>query len=241
MRVPTSATGSGRSDSSGSLPPLLRRVAAAARGASLDAVAVVLAGQWAVARWAGVPLPLEAGLFLAVGIWLGYSADRLADLRRTPELARLTARHAFHKRHALALGILWVTLFMASWPAALLLLPPRTVVLGACLAAAAALYVLAAHGRGHTGWKRGATVALLTGAVLWWPLSTGWAGTPQVWGAGAVFAVGAALNLAWLGRARGGGLPPGGGWGTLPPLERAALRADGLLLVVLLILGALAP
>ena len=223
------------------VPTLLLRIPTVIRGASLDAVAVVLAGQWAVVRWAGVPLPWEAGLFLAVGIWLGYSADRLADLHRMPELARHTARHAFHGRHARALGVFWGILFVVSWPAAGILLPSPAVALGACLAGGAALYVILAHGRGHTGWKRGGTVVLLTGAVLWWPLSTGSAGNPVVWVAGAVFAVGAALNLAWLGRSRGGTTPDGRGWGTLPPAERAALQADGALLAALLILGGLAP
>ena len=230
----------------GSLPVMtspLARVLGLVRGGSLDAVAVLLAGQWAVVAWAGVPLPPEAMFFLAVGIWLGYSGDRIADLQRSPHLAHRTVRHGFHRRHRRSLVLLWGTLFLGSWPAALLLLPARAVALGTGLALAAALYVALARRRPDTVLKPMAAVLLLTGAVLWWPVAVGSGMGRAGWVATALFAVGAALNLWGLRRGRlagernVAGIPTPGG----PELERRALRADGLLLIGLLLLGLAAP
>ncbi|TVR64139.1 MAG: hypothetical protein EA422_07525 [Gemmatimonadales bacterium] len=238
------------------------RALAVIRGGSLDAVAVLLAGQWAVTAWVGVPLPPEAMFFLAVGIWLGYTADRMADVERAPELVRRTARHAFHGRHRGPLLVLWVIAFVGSWPAAFVFLPGRAVALGAALTTAAALYVAWARRSPDGAGKTVATVLLLTASVVWWPLAAGpgmasgwWTDpggwpAPGGWMAAAFFAVGATWNLRTLRRVRRGGgggngrrrgEPVGTPSGEGPEVERAALRADGLLLVALLLLGFAAP
>jgi|GEM_PF-2234044 len=231
---------------SGSLPALtspLARVLGLIRGGSLDAVAVLLAGQWAVVAWAGVPLPPEAMFFLAVGIWLGYSGDRIADLQRSPHLAHRTVRHGFHRRHRRSLVLLWGTLFWDRGRRHCCFSLPGPWRWVAGLALAAALYVALARRRPDTVLKPMAAVLLLTGAVLWWPVAVGSGMGRAGWVATALFAVGAALNLWGLRRGRlagernVAGIPTPGG----PELERRALRADGLLLIGLLLLGLAAP
>jgi len=226
--------------------------------ASGDAVLVLLAYQWAVARAAGVAVPLAGYAFLAVGIWLGYTADRLADVARAPALARQTGRHAFHHRNRSLLVRIWAGTFLASWPLGILLLPQGTLRVGALVAAGAAAYVLwgsLAHPavrRAFLRWKRWMTVLLLTLAGSWWlGLGAGWR-EPEVQLTVGVFALGAWWNLALLrrpGLLRRTAAPdeppphPASGFtaGFSGGLTATALTAGGLLLFLPLWIGALRP
>jgi hypothetical protein len=179
---------------------------------SADAVLVVLAFAWALAQSAGIALPWAVYAFLALGVWLGYAADRLADLERSPCRAHQTGRHAFHLRHRRTLTTVWVGGFLAAWPLAWVLLPSRAVLAGGSLAAAAALYVWWGSGTPTSGGsppstregrKRRCTAVLLTAAGVW-SLWTGGGGFgPPVGILAGLFAVAAWWNLTLLGYHRG--------------------------------------
>lgn len=214
----------------------------------MGAALVLVAGQWAVARWAGIPLPPEAALCLGAGIWLGYTADRLVDVRRTPEAATRTLRHALHARRRTLLGTGWLAGAVLLFVAGSLLLPSAALQLGAGVAVLAALYVL--------GWPRRpgpaspmkapAATAVLTLALAWWPLALGGpsvfrggGAAPALWLAG----LGILLNLLYLRRHRGSSAPGRvpAQIGAPPSPDRVGLVADGLLLAGFVVLGLLAP
>lgn len=207
---------------------------------SADAVLVVLAYAWALSQGAGTPLPWSVYAFLSLGIWLGYTADRLADLERNPSRARQTGRHAFHLQHRRVLTMVWGGGFLVAWPLAWVLLPSPAVVAGGGLAAAAALYVWwgsaasasgasRPSGGGHR--KRRCTAILLTGAGAW-ALWTGGGGFGAPVGVLAgIFAVAAWWNLTLLGYHRGshpreldGGFGRGVEGGGVRRLEGARVR-----------------
>lgn len=208
------------------LPGMLARIHALA----LDSVAVLLAAQWAVCSWGAVRCPPSSYAFLAAGIWLGYTADRFADVRADPPLADRTFRHAFHARWKRALTGVWIVVFVASWIAAALVLPSVAIAWGSVLAGAAGLYAFNGGalrrrslrgealpetrrpGRGPRGAgsrragfsKSLAASVLLTGAVAWGPFTLG-RGDIEAGSALLVlafFALAAHGNLVLLGRAR---------------------------------------
>ncbi|TVP75027.1 MAG: hypothetical protein EA352_09235 [Gemmatimonadales bacterium] len=230
---------------------------ASAHAFSLGAALVLVAGQWAVARWTGIPLPPEAAICLGAGIWLGYTADRLVDVRRTPEARRRTLRHALHARRRTLLTMGWLAGVILLVLGGAVLLPAAALQMGAGVALVAALYVL--------GWPRRisaradrlkapVTALVLTLALAWWPLAMG---GPSVFrGRGAALALGLAalgilLNLLHLRRHRrnsAAGRTPGRTAGRAtgrapgpPPADRAGMVADGLLLAGFVALGLLAP
>ena len=205
-----------------------------------DAVLVVLAYAWALSRGAETPLPWSVYAFLSLGIWMGYTADRLADLERNPSRARQTGRHAFHLQHRRVLTTLWGGGFLVAWPLAWVVLPSPAVVAGGGLAAAAALYVWwgsaasasgASRPSGGGNRKRRCTAILLTGAGAW-SLWTGGGGFGAPVGVLAgIFAVAAWWNLTLLGYHRGsppreleGGFGRGVEGGGLRRLEEARVR-----------------
>jgi hypothetical protein len=178
---------------------------------SADAVVVVLAFAWALARGGGVVLPWAAYAFLALGIWLGYTADRLLDLEGIPSRAQRTGRHAFHLRHRRILTTMWVVGFLVAWPLAWILLPSQAILAGGGLAAAAALYVWWGSGTSAPGGfpppcrerrKRRCTAILLATAGVWSLWAGGGDFGPRVGALVGIFAVAAWWNLTLLGHHR---------------------------------------
>lgn len=240
---------------------MFARLLAHMHALSLVAVAVLVVGQWAVSRWAGVDVPATAALGLGLAIWLGYTADRWSDLRASPELAELTLRHSLHDRYRLPLLGTWLVGLVLGMGVAVATLPARAVVSGLVLALLAGLYVaLAPHlsGGGATGgmrlplsgtagtakasWlKPLLATALLTAAVAWWPLAGASAGDALQWRAGglalALAALGIAGNLFLLHlarRPRSGDHPPAD---RQHPVDRLGMASDGFLLLAFWALG----
>lgn len=178
---------------------------------SADAVLVVTAYAWALARGAGTTLPWPVYGFLALGIWLGYTADRLADLEKSPSRAQRTRRHAFHLRHQTVLTMAWMGGFLAALPLAWALLPYPAILAGCGLGAGAAIYVWWGSGTclssvrrpsGRGRWKRRCTTLLLSTAGMWSLWAGGGDFSLPVGVLVGIFAVGAWWNLTLLGYQR---------------------------------------
>lgn len=141
---------------------------------SLDAVTVLVAYAWGLARLSGAEPPGRVFVFLGVGVWLGYSADRLADVQRDPARADQSPRHAFHLRHVRRFRALWWTTCGSLIVAGAWILPLGAFCAGAFVALGAAAYVRVFAARNRSPRlrsvfaKRLATVSLLAWAGGWW-------------------------------------------------------------------------
>ncbi len=112
---------------------------------SLDAPTVAVVWTIALARAAGVTLPLLAPFLLAIATWLLYVADRLLDGRRLSTAGGLQERHYFHHRHRFVfLAVAIPLLMLLTWLVVYRMEPaPRSEDL--LLALAAGLYLLLVH------------------------------------------------------------------------------------------------
>lgn len=173
---------------------------------SLDAVVVLLAYQWCLARWAGIDLPAVAYVCLGMGIWLGYTADRLKDISSKRYVMAATLRHHFHREHRRRLQVAWFLILLVALTLGWFQLPSRAFQSGLAMALAAAIYVFAVSRRKRTSregprlGKRFAVAILLSVSGFWWWL--GWADPRwpalQLWVLGGVFVTLASWELIML-------------------------------------------
>ncbi len=141
---------------------------------SLDAVAVLLSYQLCLKIWADVELPGLAYLLLGMGIWLGYTADRLKDVSPKRQSLASTLRHHFHRQHRKPLQATWVLVLLLSVVLGWLSLPTNTLLTGLAFAGGAAFYVFGVSRRKRTSrdgprlFKRFGVSLLLAASGLWW-------------------------------------------------------------------------
>lgn len=151
---------------------------------SLDAPAVAVVWQQWWAYGAGVRLHWFHGVILALGVWMIYLADRLADTWGVPPDAAQTARHQFSARHRRLLVPLLAAVVAALTVLTAATLPGRELVGGLGLLAVAGGYFWRIHRRRRSA--RG----------------TGW--VPKEAFVGAIFAGGTVFSVVWQ-----GGVPAG--------------------------------
>lgn len=72
---------------------------------SLDAPTVAALWACALCIAAGVSIPVPSILFIALGTWLIYVADRILDGIKPPDPMRLRERHHFHHAHRRVFGV----------------------------------------------------------------------------------------------------------------------------------------
>ena len=139
---------------------------------SLDAPLVAVLCQAALARAHKVALlpSVYAALFLTV--WLIYVVDRVLDGFSMQKAERLSARHAFYRRHRRVFLLLLIPagLLTLLW-LALAEIPTGIFLRGLALGFIVALYLLHFAARGHrTIYMVGNVVACMVGAVVLWLL-----------------------------------------------------------------------
>lgn len=121
---------------------------------SLDAAAVVVAWQALFARVVGLQLPWAEAFVLGASVWLAYVCDRWLEGWRLDRRVVLTVRHRFHQRWRWRIAAAWLLVLAADLWTALTRLPPRSLMLGGALAAAAAAYVVSHQWlHRHSRWR----------------------------------------------------------------------------------------
>jgi hypothetical protein len=139
---------------------------------SLDAPIVAMLCQAALARAHKVALPPSVYWILFLVVWLIYVLDRVLDGMSMPKGKRLSARHAFYRRHrrlflflvvpAGGLTVLWL---------ALAEIPEGIFWRGLALGFIVGLYLLHFAARGNRAiYTVGNIVACMMGGVLLWSL-----------------------------------------------------------------------
>jgi len=145
---------------------------------SLDAVLVALAWGWAAGHtaigygWMGL---------LASGIWLTYVADRLFDVRERGMVPD-TDRHRFYFRNRMLFAIGWLIVFLASVPAAWVLLPAWKLTGGWMVVLIVCLYLVLVDRFSRKGKSRGlkrVSVPVIFALGVAW-MAEGWR-SPQGW------------------------------------------------------------
>lgn len=109
---------------------------------SLDAPAVTMAWQIALASSVGFSLHPAHVWVLATSVWLAYVADRWAEgWRLTSERVR-TQRHRFYHRHRWPVALVWSLVLIADVAVSITTLPRADLVRGLVLTSAVLLYLL---------------------------------------------------------------------------------------------------
>jgi hypothetical protein len=132
---------------------------------SLDAPTVAALWAWFFLSAMHLHLPILPPLFLALGTWLLYVADRILDGLRQRQ-ADLRERHHFHARHRTA--FLWAAALMVVLLAWFVLTRMRPEALrdDSWIGVFALLYLFAVHRRTHASWlPKELAVAILFAAA----------------------------------------------------------------------------
>ena len=146
-----------------------RRVARLWNLASLDAPTVALVWTLALARAAGVTLPVWVPIAICLGTWTVYVGDRLLDARRALRDANTTSlreRHVFHWRHR---RLLLPMAAMAGSVAAVLVLTQMPIAFrerDSLLAVAALAYFSGVHAPGARRFRALPLKELLVGVIF---------------------------------------------------------------------------
>lgn len=152
---------------------------------SLDAVSVLLAYQFSLDKWAGVDLPAFVYVTLGMGIWLGYTADRLKDVNPKRQSLASTLRHQFHRQHRSGLLLSWWLVFALAVVSGWFGLPRPAFYTGCFFAIFAAAYVFGVSRQKRTAregprlLKRFFVALLLGGSGLWWWFGWGYGSWPD--------------------------------------------------------------
>lgn len=130
---------------------------------SLDAPLVAVVWQETIARTAGIALSPTARLVLALGVWLGYMADRWLDARQMDASNISTLRHRFAKTQARPVAVAWMLVAIGTTMLAVAGLARRELVFGTIVGLATLAYLGAAHWRPARPWLgRGKELAIAT-------------------------------------------------------------------------------
>lgn len=142
------------------------RALAAVRALSLDVAAGAVAGGMLASHVTGAELPWAWWPVLAASVWAAYTADHLADARRSGDRCR-APRHRLHRDRAGALAVALVVVASAASALAFATLPPTALAVGAALVGAVGVHlVLAQRERGPLVPKEAAAAAIYA-AGLW--------------------------------------------------------------------------
>ena len=114
---------------------------------SLDAPVVAVLWQVFFAQVFQVQISLAARFVLGLSVWLAYVADRWLDGRMLPDGGAVTLRHQFAQRHAHAIAIAWLLVFVGNFMLALIGLSQREFMYGSGLAVLVLGYLAFVHFR----------------------------------------------------------------------------------------------
>ena len=134
---------------------------------SLDAPVVAALWQGFFAQLFQVQISLAARVVLGLSVWLAYVADRWMDGKMLPIGAAVTLRHQFAQRHAHAIAIAWVLVFVGNVMLSLIGLSEREFMFGLGLAGLVLGYLAFVHFRSlqrHVGRTKELLVAFLFSA-----------------------------------------------------------------------------
>jgi hypothetical protein len=111
---------------------------------------------------------------LGMGIWLGYTADRLKDVSRQREVIAVSLRHHFHRQYRIQLMVMWFICFAIALAIGFFWLPLDVFLSGSAFAAGACFYVFSVSRRarparkGPRVLKRAWVSVMLAASGLWW-------------------------------------------------------------------------
>ncbi len=137
---------------------------------SLDAPAIAVVWQAAIARSVGVSLSWPHVLILGASVWLAYTADRWIESWRLGRRPIVTARHRFHQRRRWEVLAALVIVLGANVGTALTMLGVGDLLAGMVLALAVLAYLLSHQWlHRHAAWRvpKEVLVALLLSAGVW--------------------------------------------------------------------------
>jgi hypothetical protein len=133
---------------------------------SLDAPIVAIVWQHWWARAAGVQIPWFQDAILALGVWMIYLADRLADTRPAAGGTPQTARHAFSSRHRRVLLPLLGCVAFGPVVLTLTEVPARQIAAGFGLLLVAGWYFWLIHRQRPSHWARFVPKEAFVGAIF---------------------------------------------------------------------------
>ena len=146
VRSPDGSRRAGAPDSTrvpGLVTPV-RRLFAAGRALSLDVAVGAVAGGAMASHVTGDELPWTWWPVLAASVWAAYTADHLADARRSGDRCR-AHRHRLHRDRAGALAIALTTVTAAALALALATLPADALAVGTALVVSVGVHVVLAQ------------------------------------------------------------------------------------------------
>lgn len=139
---------------------------------SLDAPLIAVLFQAALAKAYHVTLPLGCYVTLWMAVWLIYVLDRTLDGYSSDIPPKLSARHAFYRRHRrlFMIGIIPCMIMITAW-LAWTAIPMLVMFRGVVLAFVVGLYLLHYAARSNrTFYIAGNAMACIFGSLLIWPL-----------------------------------------------------------------------
>jgi hypothetical protein len=137
---------------------------------SLDAAAVAVVWQAAVAREAGASPGWAQVFVLGCSVWLAYTADRWIESWRAGPRPVLTPRHRFHQRHRTGVLVAMMAGLLADVAVALTWLGPDDLTAGLILTAAVLTYLVSHQWlHRHASWRvpKELLIASLLTAGVW--------------------------------------------------------------------------